>query len=194
MSKKEWEAMITITKPEQVKEINWQENKAYYIYGKIGCGKTHMVKEIVRQYQQKRIDTNFSKIIEEQNKQEKQEQKEKGIIVIDEEIKSIMKKQLVSITIERALRKMQEEGNTILILNTVTPKELEKIDNSLANFLLSCIPIEICYDEESRIKIAEEYSKQCHTTISRETLKKMVEKEENLGKIRGKVNLISINY
>jgi len=41
-----------------------------------------------------------------------------------------MKKQLVSITIERALRKMQEEGNTILILNTVTPKELEKIEKT----------------------------------------------------------------
>lgn len=186
--------MITITKPEQIKEINWKENKVYYLYGKIGCGKTYIVKEIIKQYHQKRIDTNFSEIIEARKEEEKQVEKEKGIIVIDEETKNIMKKQFVSLTIERTLRKMQEEGNTILILNTVTPEELEKIDNPLAKFLLSCTPIKICYDEESRIKIAEEYSKQCHTTISKETLKKMVEKEENLGKIRGKINLISINY
>lgn len=186
--------MITITKPEQIEEINWKENKGYYFYGKIGCGKTYLVKEIVKQYNQKRIDTNFSEMIEGLKIEQKEEKKEKGIIVIDEEIKKILKKQFLSITVERSLKEMQKEGNTILILNTMTPKELEKIDNPFAKFLLSCIPIEISYDEESKIKIAEEYSKQCHTEISKEILRKMVEKEENLGKIRGKINLISMNY
>jgi len=186
--------MITITKPEQVETIDWQENEVYYIYGKIGAGKTHLVKEIVKQYKKKVIYTDFSEMIQKMKIEERQNQEEKGVFVIDDDIKKIMNKEFISYTIEKSLRNIQKEGNTIMMINTLKPKELEGIENPLAKFLLSSIPIEICYDEESRRKIAEEYSKQCHTKIQKETLKSIVEKEENLGKIKGTINLMSIQF
>lgn len=187
--------MITITKPEQIEKINLQEKNVYYVYGKIGCGKTHLLKEIIKQYkeqfQKEAIYTDFSAMIQTK---EKESQKETGLIVIDDEIKKILKKEFISYTIERTLRTMQEEGNCIIISSSLTPKELEKIENPCAEFLLNSNLIEICYDKESRTKIAEEYSKQCHTTLTKETLKNIIEKEEDLGKIKGKINLMSIDF
>lgn len=187
--------MITITKPEQIAKMDLQEQNVYYLYGKFGCGKTHLAKEMANryktQYQKEAVYTDFSYMLQTKKKEEK---KEANIIVIDDEIKKILEKEFSSYTLERTLRNMKKEGNSIIIIGSLTPEELEKIENPLAEFLLSSNLIQICYDKESRIKIAEEYSKQCHTKVSKETLKNIAEKEENLGKIKGKINLMSIQY
>lgn len=183
---------MKITNLEQIKEINLKENKVLYIYGKTGRGKTYFSKRLIKQNKIEAIYTTFEEISENiSNKSYINNLLEKNFIIIDDEIKQIEQRELLCITIERKLREIQNRKIGIIIVGSLTPDELRKRKTSLANFILSGNQIEISYDIENRIKIAEEYSKQTKTEVNENIIKSIV-KEENLGKIRGKINQISI--
>lgn len=76
-------------------------------------------------------------------------------------------------------------------IEKINLEELRKRKIALIDFILSKEQIEICYNIETRIKIAEEYTKKVNSTINKNTLEAIV-KEENLGKIKGKINQISV--
>lgn len=180
--------MIKITNLEQVKEIKLSENTLFYIYGKTGRGKTHFSKELINQNKQDAIYTTFEQISQNiSNDNYMKKLLEKDFIIIDDEIKQIEQKEMLCISIERKLEEIQNRKMGIIIIGSLSPEELMLIKTSLVEFILSGEQIEICYDIESRIKIAEKYSKQLKIEINENIIKAIVE-EENIGKIKGIIN------
>lgn len=184
--------MIKITNLEQVKEIKLSENTLFYIYGKTGRGKTHFSKELIKQNKQKGIYTTFEEISQNiSNDKYMNNLLEKDFIIIDDEIKQIEQKEMLCISIERKLEEIQNRKIGIIIIGSLPPEELKLRKTSLVEFILSGEQIEICYDIESRIKIAKEYAKQSKIEIN-ENIMKAIVKEENIGKIRGIINRMCI--
>ncbi len=186
--------MIKITNLEQIKDIHLQENKIFYIYGKTGSGKTYFSKELMRQNNKNALYTTFEEIIKNiQNELYMVNLLGKNFIIIDDEIKQIEKKEMVCISIEKRLKQIQDEKIGIIALGSLKPEELKERNIPLIDFILSGEQIEICYDIDARIKIAEEYAKQYKNKIQKDTIQSIA-KEENLGKIKGIINQMSIQY
>ena len=184
--------MIKITNLEQVKEIKLSENTLVYIYGKTGRGKTHFSKELINQNKQDAIYTTFEEISQNiSNDKYINNLLEKDFIIIDDEIKQIEQKEMLCISIERILEEIENRKIGIIIIGSSSPEELMLRKTSLVEFILSGEQIEICYDIESRIKIAKEYAKQSKIEIN-ENIMKAIVKEENIGKIRGIINRMCI--
>lgn len=183
--------MIKISDIEQIENIELDKNKIFYIYGKIGSGKTYFAKQIANKNNKKVFYTDFYEIIHAYTEEKNLQIQDEEVIIIDDEIKTVIEKEITCLTLQNILEKMQEEGKIILIVSNLTPKELQEKNKLLAKFILQGEQIEICYDIENRIKIAEEYTKKCKSIINKNTLK-AIAKEENLGKIRGKINQINI--
>lgn len=186
--------MIKITNLEQIKEIHLQENKIFYIYGKTGSGKTYFSKELMKQNNKNALYTTFEEMIKNiQNELYMVNLLGKNCIIIDDEIKQIEKKEMVCILIEQKLKQIQDKEIEIIVLGSLKPEELKERNIPLINFILSGEQIEICYDIDARIKIAEEYAKQHQFRMQKEIINSIA-KEENLGKIKGKINQMSIQY
>lgn len=184
--------MIKITNLEQIKEINLKEDIVFYIYGKTGSGKTYFSKELMKQNNKEAFYTTFEEIINNiSNDLYMVDLLGKNFIIVDDEIKQIANKEMVCISIERRLKEIQNKERGVIVLGSLTPEELKQRKTSLIDIILSGEQIEICYDLENRIKIAEEYSKDRETIINKNTLE-VIAKEENLGKIKGKINQMSI--
>lgn len=184
--------MIKITNLKQINEVSLKENTVFYIYGKTGSGKTYFSKELMKQKNKKALYTTFEEIIKNiSNELYMVNLLGKNFIIIDDEIKQIANKEMLCISIERRLKEIQDKEIGIIVLGSLTPEELKQKKNSLIDFILSGEQIEICYNIENRIKIAEEYTKQCKTRINENTLE-AIAKEENLGKIKGIINKMSI--
>lgn len=183
--------MIKITKIEQRENISLDENNLFYIYGKIGSGKTYLAKEIANNNGKKIFYTDFYEIIDGFTQGKKIEIEDEEVIIIDDEIKTVIEKEFVCLTLERILEELKNDGKILCIIGNLTPEELKQKNESLASVILSGEQIEVSYDIESRIKIAKEYSKQCETIINKNIIESIA-KEENLGKMRGTINRISI--
>lgn len=184
--------MVKITNFEQMKEINLEDNNIFYIYGKVGSGKTYFSKELMKKNNKNAFFTTFEEIIKNiPNELYMIDLLGKDFIIIDDEIKQIASKEMTCFSIERRLKEMIDKNRSLIILGSLKPEELIKINTSLINFILSGEQIEISYDIDARIKIAEQYTKQCKTVINKNILK-AIAKEENLGKIRGTINKMSI--
>lgn len=183
--------MIKVSKLEQIKEINLQENNLFYIYGKIGSGKTYLAKEITNKNNKKVFYTDFYEIIHAYTEGRNLQIENEEIIIIDDEIKTIIEKEFICLTLQRILEHMKEKGKILLIISNLTPKELEKKNKQFAKFILQGEQIETCYDLDTRIEIAEQYTKQ-HNTIVNKNIIESIAKEENLGKMKGKINQMSI--
>lgn len=185
--------MIKIASLDQIKDINIEENNVFYIYGKTGSGKTYFIKELVKQNNKEVVFIDFTEIIQNIQNETYINNINNKIIIIDDDIKQIIGKEITSIAIERILIKMKDAKNKIIIISSIMPEELNKINSYLTNFILSEEQIEICYNIENRIKIAEEYAKKNKIEIQKEIIKSIA-KEKNLGKIKGKINQMMINY
>lgn len=183
--------MIKITNLEQIKEINLKENRVFYIYGKIGSGKTYFAKEMAKMNNKKFFYTDFYEIIYDYTKGRKLQIGNEEIVIIDDEIKTVIEKEFVCLTLQRILENLQKEGKILLIVSSLTPKELEEKNKLFAKFVLQGKQIEICYDIETRMKIAEKHCEKQETIVNKNVLKS-ISKEENLGKIKGKINQMSI--
>lgn len=180
--------MIKITNLEQIKEINLEQDKVLYIYGKTGSGKTYFSKELMKENNKNGFYTTFEEITKNiKNELYMIDLLGKDFIIVDDEIKHIENKQMICISIELRLKEIQNKGRGVIIIGNLTPAELKKRKISLIDFILSGEQIEICYDIENRIKIAEEYTKKCNSTINKSTLK-AIAKEKNLGKMKGEIN------
>jgi len=182
---------MIITKLEQIECINLSENKIFYIYGKAGSGKTYFTKQIVKKNNETVFYTDFNEIVKNYAENQNIIIKNKEVIIIDDEIKTILEKEFMSLTLKRILEKLQNEGKKIIIISNLTPKQLKSKNKILADCLLNGEKIEICYDIENRMKIAEQYSKQCKTIINKNIIKSIA-KEENLGKMKGQINQFKI--
>ena len=183
---------MKVTSLEQIKEIDLENNNVFYIYGKIGSGKSYFSKKLMQQNNKKAYYTTFDEIISNiSNELYIANLLGKDFIVIDDGIKKILNKELTCITVERRLKEIQDRGIRIIVLSSVLPEEIKQENKKLIEFVLSGEKIEVCYDIENRIKIAKEYCEECKATINDNTLR-AIAKEENLGKIRGKINQISI--
>ncbi len=179
---------MKLTKIEQIEKINLQENNLYYIYGKTGSGKTYFVKQLIGKDNKKALYTNVQDflLLHSQNNAV-----EEDIIVLDGELSSILEKELTCMTFQRILDDLIKSGKKIIIISNLEPQELEKKKEELAKYLLSEMQIEVAYDIESRIKIAEKYSKELEMEIAHNILSSIA-KETNLGKIRGQINQIKM--
>ena len=182
---------MKITKPEQIQDIILDENKVFYIYGKIGSGKTYFVKEMAKKNNKKVFYTDFYEIINTYIEGKELQIEDEEVIIIDDEIKTILKKEMVCLTLKRMLEEFKNQGKILVIISNLTPEELKQKNESLADTILSGEQIEIMYDIESRIKIAQEYSK-THKIVTNNNILESIAKEENLGKIRGSINQMSI--
>lgn len=185
--------MIKISNLEQIKNINLDENKIFYIYGKIGSGKTYFSKNIVKINNKKALYTSFYDIIHASAQGEELQIEDKEVIIIDDEIKTVIEKEFSCLSLQRILEKMQNDGKVLLIITSLSPKKLKEKNKHLAEFVLKGEQIEICYDIENRTKIAEEYSKQSKTIINKNVLQSIA-KENNIGKIKGRINQLKIQY
>lgn len=186
--------MIKITKLDQIQEINFQSNTLCYLYGKTGSGKTYLSKQLAKQTQKEVLYTDFGQIMQDISDKQYKNKMENTMIVIDDEIKQLQGKEMVSFQIEKMIKEIQNRGISIIILSSLTPKELKAITPSLAEFILSGIQMELCYDVETKIQIAEEYSKKYQMKMQKELLQSIVKKEKDLGKIRGMIAQMSIHY
>lgn len=186
--------MLKIINPDQIKEITLQESKVLYIYGKIGSGKTYFSKQLMKKNNKNALYTTFEEIMKNiSNELYMVDLLGKDFIIIDDGIKQIANKEMFCISIEQRLKQIQDKKKGIIVIGSLEPEELKKRKTSFIDFILSGEQIEICYDIDARIKIAEKYSKQCETVIMKDTLK-AIAKEENLGKIKGVINQMSIQY
>lgn len=182
---------MKITKPEQIQDIILDDNKVFYIYGKIGSGKTYFVKEMAKKNNKKVFYTDFYEIIHTYIEGKDLQIDDEEVIIIDDEIKTILKKEMVCLTLKRMLEEFRNQGKILVIISSLTPEELKRKNELLADIILSGEQIEIMYDIESRIKIAQEYSK-THKIVTNKNILESIAKEENLGKIRGSINQMSI--
>lgn len=185
--------MLKISNLEQIKNINLDEDKIFYIYGKIGSGKTYFAKKITKINNKEAFYTNFYEIIQAYTQGEELQIENKEVIIIDDEIKTVIEKEFTCLTLQRILEKMQDDGKILLVISNLLPKQLKQKNKLLAEFVLQGEQIEICYDIQNRTKIAEEYSKQCETTINKNILQ-AIAKESNIGKIKGSINQMNIQY
>ncbi len=179
---------MKLTEIEQMEEINLQENNLYYIYGNIGSGKTYLVKYLINKNNKKALYTNVKDFILllSQNSTIQED-----IVVLDGELGNILKKELTCITFQKMLDDLIKSGKKIIIVSNLKPQELQTKKEELAKYILSGIQIEVAYEIESRIKIAEKYSKELEIEIAYNILKGIA-KETNLGKIRGQINQIKM--
>ena len=186
--------MIKITNQKQIKEIKLERYNLYYIYGRTGSGKTHFVKDLMKQNYKNAFDTDFDTFIKNiSNVSYLKNMLEKDFVVMDDEIKSVITKEMISMLLVERLKEIQNSGKSIIFVGSQIPSKLEKIDSLLAKFILSGEKIEICYDIKNRIEIAEEYAKKNKNEIQKETIKNIA-KEKNLGKIKGKINQMSLQW
>lgn len=186
--------MIKITNQKQIKEIALEKYNLYYIYGKTGSGKTHFVKDLMKENHKNAFYTDFDTIIKNiSNVSYFKNMLEKDFVVIDDEIKSVITKEMIGMLLVEKLKEIQNSGKSIVFVESQIPSKLEKIDSLLAKFILSGEKIEICYNIENRVRIAEEYAKKNKNEIQKETIRNIA-KEKNLGKIKGKINQMSLQW
>lgn len=186
--------MVKITKLDQIQEIDFHSNTLFYLYGKTGSGKTYLSKQLAKQAKKEVLYTNFGQILQDIAKEQDKSKMENTMIVIDDGIKQLQGKEMVSFQIEEMIKEMQNRGIPMIILSNLTPKELKTITPSLAECILSGMQMELCYDVETKIQIAEEYSKKYQMKMQKELLQSIVKKEKDLGRIRGMIAQMSIHY
>lgn len=186
--------MIKITSIEQRENLKLDENKLFYIYGKIGSGKTHLAKVIANNNGKKVFYTDFYEMINSVTQGKELEIEDEEVIIIDDEIKPVIKKEFTCFALGVILEELKNAGKTLFIVGNLTPEELKQKNEDLANVILSGEQIEVSYDIETRKKIVKEYSKQYEIEKIRSETINNIAKEENLGKIRGKINQLKIAY
>ncbi len=179
---------MKLTEIEQIDKIDLQENNLYYIYGKTGSGKTYFTKQVIKKNKKEAFYTNFEEVISLYSKGEVISE---DIIVIDNDIEKTITKEFTCLIIQKIIEKWKEEGKKIFVISSLTPQKLQEENELVSNLLLNNEIIEICYNIESRIKIAEQYSKKLQIIINQEILKSIA-KEENIGKIRASINKMKI--
>ena len=100
---------MKVTSLEQIKGIDLENNNVFYIYGKIGSGKSYFSKKLMQQNNKKAYYTTFDEIISNiSNDLYIEDLIGKDFIVIDDGIKKIVNKELTCMTVERRLKEIQD--------------------------------------------------------------------------------------
>lgn len=186
--------MLKITNLKDINKIDLKDNKIFYIYGKIGSGKTYLTKEIINKNNKKAVYTSFYKIIEDLTNGKNLEIEKEEILVVDYELKDLNGKEFTYLTLQRQLENVKENGNTIIMISTFTPKELEETSSLLAKFILSGEQINLSYNLETRMEIAEKHIEQLKIKVEKEEIMKIVKEKNDIGKILANINRMKICY